>query len=124
MEPEEGLMSKIHLTAKFSIPPAHLEEFEALAQTLIARVEATEPTTEQYLWFYNEDKSECMVREIYADSAAAMVHIGNCGGEVGRLVELAPLQLEICGPVSEELAAVAASFHADLYASDAIGVSR
>ncbi len=51
-------MTKIHLSAIFTVPAEVLEEFKSLTQVLTKRVEETEPTTERYIWFCNSEQTE------------------------------------------------------------------
>jgi hypothetical protein len=71
-----------------------------------------EPGTLHYDWFFTEDETRCVVREIYADSDAMLAHLGNVGDLLGRLVELGGgLEPEGFGSPSAELADAIAPFN-------------
>jgi hypothetical protein len=57
----------------------------------------------QYDWFFNEDQTECVVRERYRDSEAVLQHIANLGETMGALLETCDLSIEVFGDPSPEL---------------------
>lgn len=68
-------------------------------------------------WFFSEDETKCVVREIYADSDAILAHLGNAGGLLGRLIELGGgLEPEGFGSPSAELAEAIVPFNPTWYA--------
>jgi quinol monooxygenase YgiN len=81
-------MNQIHLSATFpNVPSDNLAEFKQVAaQALdITRGEAGTPV---YAWFFYDDETMCVVREIYEDSDAVLAHIGNLGEVFGKLLEV------------------------------------
>ena len=59
--------------------------------------------TLQYDWFFNEDHTECVVRERYRDSEAILEHIANLGDTMGTLLETCDLSIDVFGEPSQEL---------------------
>lgn len=111
-------MKKIHLSAIFVVPAEALDEFKQLAGVLTTRVEDTESTTEQYLWYCNQDQSEWEVRETYPDSDAALAHVQNMGAELQRMMQIAQLDLRVFGPANEALRGLGAQVGAKLFNFD------
>ena len=53
-----------------------------------------------YNFSFNGDVMTC--REAYADAAAVLAHLENCGEALGKFVEIAELfRIEVLGPVEE-----------------------
>ena len=98
-------MEKIQVSAVFpNIAPGDLTEFKRVAAEAL-KLTIPEPGTLHYDWFFSEDETKCVVREIYADSDAMLAHLGNVGDLLGRLVELGGgLEPEGFGSPSAELA--------------------
>lgn len=109
-------MDHIHIIATFAIPPEHLARFQELVNIMVERVRETEPGALRYAWHYNEDRSQCVALETYANSQAVMDHVTNVGKELGEMVSLTPPSIQMLGPISPELAAVAGSFGAKVFA--------
>lgn len=56
-----------------------LDDLRALMAEMAAATETNEPGTLDYEWSLNDEGTHCHLFERYADSAAAMVHIGTFG---------------------------------------------
>ena len=96
-------MSEIEGIARLRIHPGKLEEFKALQRQCLAIARATDTGTLQYDVFFNDDASECVVRERYRDSAALLEHLANLG-ELGRAIfQLCSAEGEVLGAPSAEL---------------------
>jgi quinol monooxygenase YgiN len=110
-------MEQLQVTAVFpAIADENREEFRQLAADALADARG-EAGTLQYDWFFSDDGTRCVVREIYADSQAVFVHLGNVGAALGRLVELGGgLELEVFGDPSPELRDAIAAFQPRIYA--------
>ena len=82
-----------------------IDRFEELSQEFIKIARLEDGKTLQYDWFFNEDKTECVVHEKYINSDAVLEHIANLGenlmGELRTLCEFSPLI--ICGTPSDQL---------------------
>ena len=86
-----------------------------IAAECIAAVKKNETGALQYDWFFNPAQTECVVRENYADSDAAMAHLGNVGELLGKLFTISDFGLEIYGTMSEELKNAVAGFNPKVY---------
>ena len=104
-------MSLIHTSARFGpIDPANLAAFKELAASLLDSTQAEDGVL-RYDWFFTEDGLWCEVREIYADSDAVFVHVGNSADRLAEMNELAGgLTLEVFGDPSPELRETLAAF--------------
>jgi quinol monooxygenase YgiN len=108
-------MSQLQVTARLTVHEGKLDEFKSVAQACIASVREKDSGTEQYDWFFNEDRSVCVVRETYASSDAVLEHIGNLGDLMGQLLGAADMELEIFGDPSAELKEAAAGLAPKVY---------
>jgi quinol monooxygenase YgiN len=61
-----------------SVREGQLEPFRALMEEMVASTRA-EPGTLSYEWYLSADGSACHFCERYADSDAALAHVGNFG---------------------------------------------
>ena len=109
-------MQKIQVSAVFpNIAPADLAAFKQVAAEAL-KLTIPEPGTLHYDWFFSEDETKCVVREIYADSDAMLAHLGNVGELLGRLIELGGgLEPEGFGSPSAALAEAIAPFSPTMY---------
>lgn len=103
-------MSDIRVIARLKIHEGKREEFESITQQCIDSVREKDTGTLLYNWYYNADKSECVVHEHYKDSNAVLEHMGNLGGLLDALFSASDLgAIEVYGTPSEELAAAVAA---------------
>ena len=108
-------MKNIQITAKFKIHSGKVEEFKKIAMQCVPAVKANEKGALQYDWFFNSSETECVVREIYADSNAVLTHMGNIGALLGQLLAMSEFDLEVYGNMSEELKNAAAGLNPKVY---------
>ena len=108
-------MKQIQLRAAFKIHDGKSNEFKALASEAIVNVKANEPGNLQYEWYFNEDNTECVAHERYADSNAVFAHAGNVGELLGKLGQVSDLSLEVYGNPSEELKKLIVDMKGKLY---------
>lgn len=108
-------MSELQVTARLTIHDGKLAEFKEVAAACMQSVRERDTGTLQYDWFLNSDGTECVVREIYRDSAAVFEHIGNLGDTLGALLSVSDMDLEVCGLPSDELVAATAEMAAKIY---------
>ncbi len=110
-------MNNLQTNALFNIHAGKLNEFKALAAQAMDTVKAKDKNTLQYDWFFNDDHTECMVRERYTDSNAAFEHLANMGELFGKILQVSDLSLEVYGTPSEELKKAITDRNAKLYTS-------
>jgi hypothetical protein len=63
-------MDALQVTARLAIHEGKLEEFKELAAQCMQLVRERDSGTLQYDWFFNDDHTECVLRETYKDSGA------------------------------------------------------
>jgi len=96
-------MKNLQVTARYKIYSGKAEEFKKLAEECLSIVLKKDKETLQYDWFFNEEQTECVLRETYTDSNALLVHIRGIGDLFGKLIALGEFSAEIYGEPSEEL---------------------
>jgi quinol monooxygenase YgiN len=109
-------MHALQVTARLTIHDGKLEEFKELARQCMGIVRERDSGTQQYDWFFNEDHTQCVVRETYTDSKAALEHIANLGPTLGAIFGVSDMALEIYGSPSEELLAAISGLAPKIYA--------
>ena len=97
-----------------NIREGRLEDFRALMGEMVSATEANEPGTQVYEWFLSDDGSACHIYERYADSSAAMTHLGAFDANfAGRFLECAePTAIAVYGEPSAEVRGVLDGFGA------------
>ena len=98
-------LARIHFTVEFQVPAERREEFKTLARRLASEVEATEPDTVAYCWYFDANEERCRVREIFETSEAMIAHVqAPAVAEIlPQLLEIAPLTVfEVYGDLSPE----------------------
>ncbi len=109
-------MNNLQTNALFKIHTGKLNEFKALAvQAMTVVKEKEKNTTLQYDWFFNEEFTECTVRENFADSNAVFNHMTNVGELLGKILQISDLSLEVFGDPSDELKKVITDMKAKHY---------
>ena len=96
-------MKELQVTAHCTIHDGKLDAFTLAAQECLKSVREKDGGTLQYDWFFNEEHTECVVRERYRDSEAVMQHIANLGDTMGALLETCDLSIEVFGDPTPEL---------------------
>lgn len=108
-------MSQLQVTARLRVHDGKLAEFKAAAEACVTSVREKDSGTLQYDWFFNEDETECVVRERYRDSDAVLEHIENMGGAFGALLATCDISLELYGDPSPELMAASEGLSVEVY---------
>lgn len=109
-------METIQVTGTLpKIAPGDLAAFKRIAKQAMDIVKS-ESTTLQYDWFFNADETQCVVRETYANSDAALSHLGNLAELLGPLVQLSGgVELQIFGNPSPQLREALASMQPTVF---------
>ncbi len=108
-------MEELQVTVAFVVPAANLDEFKKLIVEGIDKTRG-EPGNLQYNWYFNDDEAKCFVRENYADSDAALAHLGNMGDTLGQMIEVSDgLEIEVFGNPSAELLEAVAGPQTNVY---------
>ena len=96
-------MNELQVTSRLKIHDGELDRFKTHAQACMDVVRQRNKGTLQYDWFFNEDHTECVVRERFVDSDAVLEHIANLGELLGAILGVADQSVEVYGTPSEEL---------------------
>jgi quinol monooxygenase YgiN len=96
-------MNNLQVTAKWQIHDGKLEAFKKYGEECLSAVQVAGRDIQQYSWYFNNDQTECVLREQYTDSAAMLAHLANIGGLLPRFFEVADLTAEIYGEASQQL---------------------
>ena len=107
-------MSKgVSWNLRLAVREGQLENFRSLMHEMVESTRQ-ESGTLGYEWFLSEDGSTCHLHERYADSAAAMVHLGNFGTKFAErfLACVQPTEFTVYGDPSDDVRQVVAGFGA------------
>ncbi|MBK8505794.1 MAG: hypothetical protein IPL46_28515 [Saprospiraceae bacterium] len=98
-------MTKLHLIARFKIHTGQIEAFKKLSDQCTAIVNEKEKGKGNllYEWFLNEQISEGVAVETYADSGALLTHMGNVGAALGEIMQISDFSGELFGNPSTQL---------------------
>jgi quinol monooxygenase YgiN len=92
--------------ARFRIHDGKLDEFKRLSARAREIVRTKDPGTLQYDLYFNDDGSECMVLERFADSEALIAHAANLGELSEAILSIVDVvHGELLGEPNEEIRA-------------------
>jgi quinol monooxygenase YgiN len=100
----EGV-SELQGIARFRFHEGKLEEFKRLSARCMEIVRAKDTGTLQYGIYFNDDQSECIVLERYADSDALIEHAAHLGDIGEAILATGSVSGELLGEPSVELRA-------------------
>ena len=105
--------NKISWNVQMSVREGQLDDARDLMNEMVAATQ-DEPVTLGYEWFLSEDGRTCHINERYADSEAAMVHLGSFGARFAErfLACFEPTSLSVYGDPSAEARAALDGFGA------------
>lgn len=99
-------MTGIHGIARFKFHDGKVEDFKRLAAQAMDIVRANCPGTIRYDIYFNEDESEAMFIEHYADVQAFDAHVEQLGDDlIGEAFATASVTGEMWGELGPELTA-------------------
>ena len=110
----------MQITARCKIHDGQFEKFKDLSRqgiSIVKEKEKGQGGTLQYDWFLNEATSEGHVRETYASSDALLAHMGNVGEQLGALMAITDISLEVYGTPSDKLLAATEGLKKHIYPS-------
>jgi quinol monooxygenase YgiN len=114
------MTTRVQWLFELSINDGDVQNVRALMEEMSRATEQNEPGTLNYEWFLTDDGTACQIFERFADSAAAMTHLGNFQEKFAErfLALLQPTRLTVHGGPSDDLreamGALGAQFLADL----------
>ena len=108
-------MNELQVTTRFRIHEGKSDDFERLARRSIEITRERDSGTLQYDWFMNSDRTECVLRERYRDSAAVLEHAINLGEVMPEFMAACTPDGEIYGAPSEDLLKALAALSPRVY---------
>jgi len=108
-------MSKIQLVARFKLHEGKVKEFKAVAKDCLIVISEKDKGVLQYDWFFDEKEAECVVIELYKDSAAVLNHVGLIGELLGKAMAMSDFSGEIYGNASDELKGALSALNIKMY---------
>ncbi|MBT8400271.1 MAG: antibiotic biosynthesis monooxygenase [Rhodothermia bacterium] len=99
---------------QMAVRDGRLDDARNLVKEMVAATRQEEPGTQIYEYFLSPDGSSCHIYERYADSDAALVHLGNFGSKyVDRFLAcFEPTSLSVYGEPSPDARAALDGFGA------------
>ena len=103
----------IRLKAEVIIKDGKLKEYKKLIRKMSKLVEANEPDTLGYYFYFNRDETQCVVHEIFANSDAVIAHNNSPASQtmLPKILSVSRIsKLEVYGNPTKKLQKVLASF--------------
>lgn len=112
------MSSAVSWNLRVAINEGRLEDFTSLMHEMVTATRG-EDGTQGYEWFLSEDSAHCHLNERYADSDAAMQHLGNFGTLFAErfLGCVTPISLDVYGEPSDQVREAMAGFGAVHYST-------
>lgn len=97
---------------ELSIKHGEQDSLKTLMREMVEATQATEPGTLNYEWFFSTDEKTCHIWERYADSAAAMIHLGHFGEKFAErfMAALEPTRFVVYGNPNDEVKEALSAF--------------
>ncbi|MFT5433142.1 MAG: quinol monooxygenase YgiN [Myxococcota bacterium] len=117
------MANQIQYAVTWTIHEGKLEEFKTLAAEASALVESNEPDMLGYHWYLNADEMECTLIEQFPSAEHILVHLGNVGATLGKLLEVSGIKIDVYGDIGDEARAAVDPLGA-IYHPHLMGFSR
>ncbi|WP_458747306.1 putative quinol monooxygenase [Candidatus Nitrosocosmicus sp. T] len=104
----------IRFRAEYIVSQEKLQEYKKLIQELCKVVEAKEPHTLEYQFYFNDDETKCVVHETYTNSEAALAHNDGIASKtiLPKILEISQInRFEVYGNPCEKLQKVLSRFN-------------
>lgn len=103
----------VQFIVELSIAEGGLAKFKEGAQGVIALVEASEPATFAYRWYFNADETKCYIMEWYPNADVIPAHLQLVGAGLQELLKVSSVtRFEVLGNLTpaaaDALAAIGA----------------
>jgi quinol monooxygenase YgiN len=98
-------VSELQGIARFKFDDSKLEEFKRLSAQCMKIVRTKDTGTLQYVIYFNDDQSECIVLERYKDSEALIQHAAKVGDLMEAILATDSVSGELLGEPSADLRA-------------------
>ncbi|MDA0195230.1 MAG: antibiotic biosynthesis monooxygenase [Bacteroidetes bacterium] len=108
------MTDNVYWVLELSIKDGQLNNFQKLMNEMVEATKRDEPGALNYEWWLSEDKSACHIYERYADSDAAMAHLGNFGSKFAErfMTYVDPTRFMVYGKSSAQVKEALAGFGA------------
>jgi quinol monooxygenase YgiN len=110
--------SLIHFRAEFIIKDGKIKEYKKLVRNMSRVVEANEPDTISYRFYFDRDETKCIVHEIYANSEAVFAHNNGLASQtiLPKIFSLSRIsKFEVYGNPNKKFQKVLTSFSSVTY---------
>ena len=99
------MSSTVSWNLQLAIQDGCSDDARALMEEMVASTAADEPGALRYEWFLSDDGRQCHTCETYADSAAALTHLGNFGAKFAErfMACFAPTGFHVYGEPNDEV---------------------
>lgn len=118
---------EIHGRAEYTIETGKTEEFKKLAQDMSRAVEANEPGTKEYQFYFDTTGTKCLVHGTYANSEAVLAHNTGVAAQtiLPKIFSISKItRFDVYGNPSEDLQKVLTNFGVHTYYNLFTGFSR
>jgi quinol monooxygenase YgiN len=108
----------IHFRAEFIIKDGKIREYKKLVRHMSRVVEANEPNTLSYRFYFDRNETKCVVHEIYADSEAVFAHNNGFASQtiLPKIFSISMIgKFEVYGNPSKKLQKMLTSFNPETY---------
>lgn len=107
------MRQEVQFVVEFTIAEGALAKFKEEAKPIIDAVEAKEPSTVAYRWYFNADETKCYVIEWYNHADVIPAHLLHVGPQLKKMLEISKItRFEVFGNLNwaakEALAAAGA----------------
>ncbi len=96
-------MNELQAIVRLSIHDGKSDLFKTAAQACMDLVREKGAGVVQYDWFFNDDRTECIVLERYVDSDALLAHGANIAEPLGTLHAISDVSANVLGTSSSAL---------------------
>jgi quinol monooxygenase YgiN len=108
----------IHFRIEFIIKDGKIKEFKKLVRNMSRVVEANEPDTLSYRFYFDRNQTNCIVHEIYANSEAVFAHSNSLALQriLPKIFGLSRIsKFEVYGNPSKKLQKILTGFSPETY---------
>jgi quinol monooxygenase YgiN len=108
----------IHFRAEFIIKDGKIREFKKLVRHMSRVVEANEPNTLSYRFYFDRNETKCVVHEIFSNSEAVFAHNNGFASQtiLPKIFRVSRIgKFEVYGNPSKKLQKVLTNFSPETY---------
>ena len=108
----------IHFRSEFIVSSGKMQEYKKLIRNMSRMVEASEPDTISYHFYFVSAETKCIVHEIYANSEAIFVHNNGLASQtiLPKISGISKItKFEVYGNSSKKLQKILTGFSPETY---------